>query len=104
MISSWLRKWRNRHVPVEWVPCPHCGADIPESATFCRHCGSSDSDGWRDEFDGGYEDSEDDFDYEQYVREHHSPSATSSTLSPVWRFVVIALVVAFAASLVVPLL
>ncbi len=82
------------------VPCPHCGNDIRSDATFCRHCGSSEADGWSDEGD----ESEDDFDYEQYVEDHHSISEVSTRLSPLWRAVVAVLVLAFVASLLVPLL
>ena len=86
------------------VPCPHCGGEIRTDATFCRHCGSSDADGWSDgEYADGYDDA-DDFDYEQYVEEHHSPEKISTGLPPIWRAVVIVLIVAFLATLLVPLL
>ncbi len=83
-----------------YVPCPHCGGEIRPNASFCRHCGSSDEDGWREE---GY-DGDEDFDYEQYVDEHHSSSNLSHRLPLIWRAVVVVLVVAFAASVLVPLL
>lgn len=82
------------------VPCPHCGGDIRPDAKFCRHCGSSDSDGWSDD---EYDDV-DDFDYEQYVEDHHSSTKTSTRLPPVYRLIVFVLVVAFLATLLVPLL
>lgn len=85
---------------ISYVPCPHCGGNIRSDASFCRHCGSSEADGWSDEGD----ESDDDFDYDQYVEEHHSISEVSTRLSPLWRAVVAALVLAFVASLVVPLL
>lgn len=28
--------------------CPHCGAELKDDATFCRHCGSDKNTGWKD--------------------------------------------------------
>ncbi len=79
-----------------YVPCPHCGADIREDAKFCRHCGSSDSDGWRDEWES---DEDDDEGYEEFIEREFSGSQTSTTLAPHWRFVaaVLLLLIAFVA-------
>ena len=76
------------------VPCPHCGADIRSSARFCRHCGSSDSDGWQDR--GDYDTETDDFDYEQFVDENFSESVTNTQTAPFWRFVAVVLLLLFA--------
>ncbi len=104
MITRLLKKLLHRSAKSRqvrlFVPCPHCGGEIRSDATFCRHCGSSEADGWSDE---GYDD-EEEFDYEQYVEDNHSLSEVSTSLSPVWRAVVAILVLAFVASLVVPLL
>ena len=81
------------------MTCPHCGEEIRQDASFCRHCGSSDSDGWGEE---SY-DADDDFDYEQFVDDNFGDSKVSTTLPPVWRFVVAVLVIAFVASMLVPL-
>jgi hypothetical protein len=104
MFNGLLNRWRRPRREISWVPCPHCGGDIRHDASSCRHCGSSDADGWRDdEYDDQYGDG-DDFDYEQYVEDNHSSSLTSTSLSPLWRAVIVVLVVAFVASLLVPLL
>lgn len=102
MFNGLLNRWRKQRREISLVPCPHCGGEIRHDASFCRHCGSSDADGWSVEgSDLGYDD---DFDYDQYIEEHHSSSLTSRTLSPLWRAVIVVLVVAFVASLLVPLL
>ena len=75
------------------VPCPHCGADIRADATFCRHCGSSDSDGWREDWAG--DDEGEDFDYDSFVEEHFSDRLASTTLAPLWRLVVLLLLLSF---------
>lgn len=76
------------------IPCPHCGADIREDAKFCRHCGSSEADGWSDEADYS---SEDDFDYDEYVAENLSGGVTNTKTSPLWRFVAVVLLLIFLA-------
>ncbi len=67
----------------DFVPCPHCGAEIKAEANFCRHCGSSDADGWSEEW---ADDSEDDFDYEEFVEDNFSPRVTNTNTHPLWRF------------------
>ncbi|MGB7348018.1 MAG: zinc ribbon domain-containing protein [Pirellulaceae bacterium] len=82
---------------VEIVPCPHCGGDIRQDATFCHHCGSSESDGWQDEESGYGEDSYDeDFDYNEFVRDEFPDDGVSHALTnkhtkPMWRLVAVVL-------------
>ncbi|MCR4413322.1 MAG: zinc ribbon domain-containing protein [Thermoguttaceae bacterium] len=58
----------------DFFPCPHCGADVPAGARFCRQCGASDESGWGEEAwsdvesPGGYSAEDDDFDYDEFVR------------------------------------
>ena len=77
----------------EQIPCPHCGADIDATANFCRHCGSSDADGWREDFDN---DIDDDFDYEQFVEENFPEHTTNTQTRTLWRFIALILLLAFA--------
>lgn len=77
------------------VPCPHCGALIPEDATFCQHCGSSDADGWRDEWSEGDGDWEDEFDYESFVEENFSESPVNKRTRPIWRLTAAAVLLCF---------
>ena len=75
-----------------WTPCPHCGAEIPANAKFCRHCGSSDSDGWREDEDWS---DNDDFDYEQFVEDNFEGSMTNTQTAPLWRLVAVILLILF---------
>lgn len=75
--------------------CPHCSGEIKVDATSCRHCGSSDADGWSEPTDGGWDDS-DEFDYDDYVRQNHadedSPAGIQWTaLPPLWRWTAVAI-------------
>jgi uncharacterized membrane protein YvbJ len=73
------------------VPCPHCGEEIREDAKFCRHCGSSDADGWRDEYDTDL----DEFDYDDYVAQEFSTTAANTQTRPIWRLVAVVLLIVF---------
>lgn len=77
------------------VPCPHCGAEIDESAEFCRHCGSSAEDGWG-EPDGAFDDDPlDDFDYEAFVRDEFGRSPAATGTAPLWWWTATALLALF---------
>lgn len=63
---------RKRRNPDAWFPCPHCGAQVPQGATFCRACGATEESGWgpddyQEDYPAGYG-GEDDFDYADYLR------------------------------------
>ncbi|WP_162006638.1 zinc ribbon domain-containing protein [Roseimaritima sediminicola] len=82
------------------VPCPHCGAAVAIDAEVCRACGYD----WDQYVDHPDSDAEDDFDYDEFIASEFSDSPVSTTLRPWQRAVVIALVVAFAATLLWPVL
>ncbi|QDT13540.1 DUF7577 domain-containing protein [Planctomycetes bacterium K23_9] len=74
------------------VPCPHCGGEIAANARFCRHCGSSGDDGWRDDEEGFSESYDDDFDYDEFVQDEFADDGVSHALTnkgtkPFWRLV-----------------
>lgn len=75
----------------ETAACPHCGAEIPADATFCRYCGSSESDGWRDEF----ESDDDDFDYDEYISENFSSSVVPTGQKRIWQIIALVLLLLF---------
>ena len=74
--------------------CPHCGAAIDQDAVFCRHCGSSDEDGWAENLDEMYVD--DDFQYDEFIRENFSDRRTDTNTRPLWRIVALVLLGLFA--------
>ncbi|QDS91374.1 hypothetical protein FF011L_01030 [Roseimaritima multifibrata] len=95
---GWFRRRRDSSPDAPLVPCPHCGADVRADAVACRECGYA----W--EADDLVDDGSDDFDYDAFVEREFSESNVSQSL-PAWqRFVIFLLVLAFAATLLGPLL
>ena len=75
----------------DFTVCQHCGAEIRAEVRFCRHCGSSDSDGWSE--DTEYE--EEEFDYESYVSENFDDGKLTTSLSLHWKVVTLVLLSIF---------
>ena len=80
-----------------WVNCPHCGAEISESASFCKHCGSSDEDGWREVDSSSFGD--DDFDYDSFVESEFGERGMRSGFPWVWQLISILLLISFSIGL-----
>ena len=79
--------------------CPHCGADVPVGAKFCRECGADEEVGWNDEnaWSTGY-DTEvmDDEDYEDFVRREFPNDASVASPMQIWKvLIVLALLASF---------
>ena len=75
----------------DYMSCAHCGAVLDVNATFCRECGSSHSDGWREEADVGADGFEDDFDYESFIADEFSTSGVNRQTPVFWRWIAIGL-------------
>lgn len=88
--------------PVKTFPCPHCGAEVRVGASACPECGSDEETGWsasRESFaTGGYGD-EDDFDYDEFVREEFA-SESQRGLPEIWKWVVVVLLISMLAAAV----
>jgi uncharacterized membrane protein YvbJ len=77
----------------DFESCPHCGAELRKNAKFCPECGSSDSDGWRDEEEGHADDES--FDYDEFVERNYGSTAANLSTPLHWRFVAIVLLIVF---------
>ena len=75
----------------DYMSCAHCGAVLDVNATFCRECGSSHSDGWREEADVRADGFEDEFDYESFVADEFSTSGVNRQTPVFWRWIAIGL-------------
>ena len=91
-----MSKARPRRQP-QWFHCPHCGEEVRVGSKACPHCGSDEETGWRaDGSEAGFSaDSEDDFDYDQYI-EREFPHQAGRHSTPKARITWILLALALA--------
>lgn len=77
--------------------CPNCGAEVPPDARACPQCGSDENTGWSDNAAaGGLDLPEENFNYEEFVREEFgAPASTPRGISRFWWFVAILIAIAF---------
>lgn len=81
--------------------CPHCGSEIKDDATFCRHCGSDKNTGWKE----GAEFADEELpDYEEILENEfgddpNSPYAKKKKASPIAVIAVVVVTLAFVATM-----
>ena len=91
-----------RPPPRDFFVCPHCGAELPVNAHFCRECGADEEFGWNEDFgedddlpDGGY-DGDGSFDYDEYIAREFPDQAPRPTARRLMlRTVTIVVILAF---------
>jgi hypothetical protein len=78
---------------------------VPAGAQFCRECGASEDSGWNDDTDtDAYsDDSEDDFDYDDYIRREFPDQAAPGGY-PWKRLILGILILLIIAALLLPVL
>ena len=79
--------------------CPVCGEDVPPRALACPECGADHNSGWREDaaaYDG-VDLGEDDFNYDEFVRDEFGTGAKPPGISTVWWVTAIVLLAALAA-------
>ena len=79
--------------------CPVCGEDVPPRALACPECGADHNSGWREDaaaYDG-VDLGEDEFNYDEFVREEFGTSAKPRGISLGWWLTAIVLLAALAA-------
>ena len=72
---------------LEFMDCPTCGKRMLTTAKVCRHCGqapSVDSQTHMTLDSGGYDDSEDDFDYDEFLEEEFGSNLARPRRVKVW--------------------
>ena len=77
--------------------CPVCGEEVRRDAVACAQCGADHNSGWREHADtyDGVDLPEDDFNYDDYVKQEFGSQAKPAGLRTIWWLVGIALIVAF---------
>ena len=76
--------------------CPACGEDVPRNALACPECGADHESGWREDADtyDGVDLPDDDFNYDEFVKQQFGSSRKPSFIKPVWWITAIILIVA----------
>ncbi len=85
---------RKSPTPLE---CPVCGEEVPPNAKACPECGADHNSGWQEEADsGGLGLPDDNFCYEEWVREEFGNSPKPAAIKPLWWIVALILVISLA--------
>lgn len=66
--------------------CPVCDHEVPRSALACPECGADHNSGWREgaETYEGLDLPDEDFDYDQFVREEFGSSIKPAGIKTIW--------------------
>src|SRR6266705_2569230 len=67
--------------------CPVCGEDVPRTALACPECGADHTSGWREDAEtyDAVDLPDEDFNYEEFVKQEFGSSLQSSLLLPLSR-------------------
>ena len=85
----------------DWFVCSHCGEVLSANATFCRHCGSSDQDGWQDEMESDFDEDEYELADDQYSYSSYRDAGQNSSAIPLpFKIAAFILLILFATMLV----
>ena len=75
--------------------CPVCGETVPRNALACPECGADHNSGWREDADyGGLDLPDQDFNYEEFVREEFGRSWKPAGIKTIWWITAILIIVA----------
>jgi len=79
--------------------CPVCGEDVPRDALACPNCGADHNSGWGEHAEtyDAVDLPDDDFNYEEFVKQEFESSQETAGIKPVWWITAILLIVAFIA-------
>lgn len=76
--------------------CPVCGEDVPPRSLACPECGADHNSGWREDYLDGVDLPDDEFNYDEFVREEFG-GKTKSVVSPLWWITAVVLLIALVA-------
>lgn len=87
----------NKNSPRTPAVCPVCGEDVPRNVLACPECGADHKSGWKEDaesYDGvGLPD--DDFNYNEFVREEFGSFRRPSSIKIAWWITAIVVIVIF---------
>ena len=98
---------------LDFCDCRHCGKRVSTKARVCAHCGFPPP-STVDEVDtepseahhsgGGYDEANDEFDYDAFVAEEFDEEPLGPTKRNLWWYVAVLLLVLFAVTAILPIL
>lgn len=76
--------------------CPVCDQDVPRDALACPECGADHNSGWREDAEAGeaLDLPDQDFDYDQFVREEFGSSIKPAGIKTIWWITAILIIIA----------
>lgn len=77
--------------------CPVCGDEVPRNALACPQCGADHNSGWKENTYDGLELPDDDFDYDEFVKQEFGSSVRPAGIKPLWWITALLLIILFAA-------
>src|SRR3954464_3726975 len=84
---------RQNRRPASPEVCPVCGEDVPPRALACPECGADHESGWREEAaEAGLGLPDEEFDYEEFVKEEFASGVKPRHFHPLWWITAIALI------------
>lgn len=72
--------------------CPVCGEPVPPRALACPECGADHNSGWREDAADGLDLPDEEFDYDQFVKDEFGSGAPR--VRPIWAITAAVLLVA----------
>ena len=87
---------KKRTLPRTPEVCPVCNEDVPPGALACPECGADHKSGWREDAEGydGLNLPDEDFNYDDFVKQEFGPRVKPSGLKVIWWIAGIVLIVA----------
>ncbi len=74
--------------------CPVCGEDVPPKSLACPECGADHNSGWKEEIlDVSSIPSDEDFNYEEFVKEEFSTEIKPKEMRTIWWITAITLLI-----------
>jgi len=77
--------------------CPVCGDEVPPNASACPQCGADHNSGWKENTYDGLELPDDDFDYDEFIKQEFGSSVRPAGIKPLWWITALLLIILFAA-------
>lgn len=76
--------------------CPVCDHEVPRGALACPECGADHNSGWREDAETyeGLDLPDEDFNYDQFVREEFSSSIKPAGIKTIWWLTAILIIIA----------